>query len=120
MTAHFDFTALFASADVSGRKTVVRKPAVRNPVTNTVAGGVAFNFSAADLEHVKTSHRGRPASVEKKFARETFWDKYTKEGLKLLREVYGVEEVNIAMMNLTLEEMGQKFDLDALELKGSV
>ena len=116
MTAQFDFTALFTSADVSGRKTAVRKPA-RRDVTNTVTGGISFDFSAADLEHVKTSHRGRPATVEKKFARETFWDTYTKEGLKLLRDVYGTEQVNNAMMTLTIEEMGQKFDLDAMELK---
>ena len=117
MTAQFDFSALFASADVSGRKTVVRKPAVRNPVTNAVAGGATFNFSGVDLEHVKTSHRGRPVTVEKKFARETFWNKYTKDGLTLLRDVYGVEAVNNAMTTMTLEEMGKQFDLDALELK---
>lgn len=117
MTAQIDFAKLFTSVDVTVRKPVVRKPTVRKPVANT--GSFKFDFSAVNLEQVQTSHRssGRPVKEEKKFARETFWNKYTKEGLALLRDAYGTEAVNHAMTTMTLEEMGKEFDLDALELK---
>ena len=100
-----DFSSIF-NVDAA---TTRQKPAKKIPHTTKPAGKFNITF---DVNSAVSGHRGHTANkTGPKFARETFWDKYNKETLKALREQHGTELVNFYMMEKTLEEMEQKFDM---------
>lgn len=116
MKFDFDLSAVFGNQ--TKKPAIARKPAV--PATSEVGDiGFKFDFSAgtkpvtgATRTHRVRGQQSQPQkSSQPKMARETFWDKYTKTKLDELREVYGVEDVNHAMMFMTLEAMEQKFGM---------
>lgn len=106
---NFDFSSIFNPSLATSRQKPAKK--TPQPVVNSDTFEIKFNVASA-----VSGHRGHTANktvkaTGPKFARETFWDKYNKETLKALREQHGSELVNFYMMEKTLEEMEQKFDM---------